>query len=257
MPPPTNCPACGGKLPPYVEACPFCPWSYQEEGVVPYHKRRGRDFSGPLWFVGAIVAIGAVAWFSLNHVIEFAGRDGSSRSVETLRAAAGDKNDKSGKMVVDARNVAKAPAEPEPVIMIAQESGRLERPAKRRRRAEWRLRGAVYDMVTLKPVVGATIILKDVELNRRIETTTDGEGRYKASVAPLTGRGYVVSFDDPNYASGAFIDPGNDALRGKPRVERERLAQELARSVMAPQSLQADDDAPLITNFYLAPKSLR
>ena len=247
---PRKCPACGGHVMPGVEDCPNCPASFRAEGagVSEYHQRRGRG-NGPLVLVCVTVLLGFGAWRLLSKVVELGRRESEVMGVP------------SREMPPPAAPEHRPPAqtlarEESPLIEITRLSMR-KHGSRPRREIEWRLRGAVYDLVTLKPVSGINMVLKDIEFRRRIETLSDEAGHYRISVPPLPGRGYAVLFEHPGYAATAYLDPGAEAMLTKPENERRQLARELARSVMAPQTLQALDETPLITNFYLAPRDLR
>lgn len=133
------------------------------------------------------------------------------------------------------------------VVIAHSSKERSEPPAK-----EWRLRGYVYDLVTLKPVSHATLVLKDAELNRRFELVTGSDGRYRTVVPSLPGRGYSVQVQHPDYAV-TYLNPGVEDVRDKGEQERREMAQELTHALDAPYTVQGLGKTPVVTDFYLAP----
>jgi len=121
---------------------------------------------------------------------------------------------------------------------------------------EWKLRGYVYDLLTLKPVPRCRLVLSDLKTSARFETATDAGGRYRAILSPLPGRGYMVNIPQPGYAS-SYLDPGAEGVRDKPESERQELCRDLAATVLQPASLQPHGSDPLVTDFYIAPRACR
>lgn len=121
---------------------------------------------------------------------------------------------------------------------------------------EWRLRGRVYDLVTLKPVPGAMIVLLDNETNARAETMTNKEGRYRTVLPPLRERGYVVAIKKSGYAQ-SYAGPESAGVKDLDAGSRKELARQLSRSVESPTSLEPGSEAPLVTDFFLAPLDVR
>jgi hypothetical protein len=136
-------------------------------------------------------------------------------------------------------------------ISITKEAGQAARPPR-----EWRLRGRVYDLVTLKPVAGALIILTDNETNARAETMTNAEGRYRTVLPPLRERGYAVGIKKNGYAQ-SYAGPESAGVKDLDAGSRKELARQLSRSVEAPTALEPGSDAPLVTDFFLAPLDVR
>ncbi|MDX6770147.1 MAG: carboxypeptidase regulatory-like domain-containing protein [Elusimicrobiota bacterium] len=119
--------------------------------------------------------------------------------------------------------------------------------------SEWRLRGRVYDLVTLKPIAGARLVLLDNQTNARAETLTGADGRYKTVLPPLEGRGYVVTISKPGYAQ-SYAGPESAGVADLDAGSRKELARQLGRSVEAPASLEPGGSEPLVTDFFLAPR---
>jgi hypothetical protein len=117
---------------------------------------------------------------------------------------------------------------------------------------EARLRGAVYDLLTLKPVAGAKLILTDNETNARAETVTNSKGQYRTVLPPLTGHGYLVAITKPGYAA-SYAGPESAGVSDLDPGSRKEMARQLSRSVEAPTSLEPGNDEPFVTNFFLAP----
>lgn len=136
-------------------------------------------------------------------------------------------------------------------ISVTQESGQASSPPR-----EWRLRGRVYDLVTLRPVAGALLVLTDNDTNFRAETMTNAEGRYRTVLPPLRERGYMVGIKKNGYAQ-SYAGPESAGVKDLDAGSRKELARQLSRSVEAPTALEPGSDAPLVTDFFLAPLDVR
>ncbi len=118
----------------------------------------------------------------------------------------------------------------------------------------WRLRGAVYDLITLAPLPDCAIILVDERANRRIETRTDASGRYRMIVPSLPDGGYAVGIRKDGYAP-AYLDSAQDGVPAMSPVQRAARARDLAKTFTSPPvTLQTASAVPLLTDFYLAPR---
>jgi hypothetical protein len=174
------------------------------------------------------LASGRVKLAPAGSSLEAAAAPGPAASLSVSPAADDDGSDGSGTVAIG-------------------RAARAEAPAK-----EWRLRGAVFDLITLQPVAHATLVLKDAELNRRFELVTGADGRYRTTVPSLPNRGYAVSVEAPDYAQ-TYLNPGTDGVREKGLDERREIAQELTHALDAPYTVQGLGRRPVETDFYLAP----
>ncbi len=118
---------------------------------------------------------------------------------------------------------------------------------------EWKLRGVIYDLVTLKPLPGVSMTFTDNETNSRAVVLTDAKGRYRTILPPLTGRGYLVSLAKSGYAK-TYLNPGTEGVSEMTLDRRKELTKELSTSILEPASLQPDSETPLVTNFHMAPQ---
>ena len=127
-------------------------------------------------------------------------------------------------------------------------------PKPKKKLKEWKFRGQVFDLVTLKPLSGCQLTFTDPETNQEIHTRTNSEGHYRAIVPPLGDRGYTVTAAKGGYSSN-YLDPGTSGVAQMPAGERKDLAKGLSATLTAtPASLQAVSAAPLVTDFFLAPR---
>jgi hypothetical protein len=120
---------------------------------------------------------------------------------------------------------------------------------------EWKLRGTVYDLTTLKPLAGCAVVFTDVETNRSIQTRTDSAGGYRTIVPPLgEGAGYSVTIGKNGYAPN-YLDPGTEGVRQMDAAQRKELARDLAATLTAtPATVESASEKPLVTDFFLAPR---
>jgi len=224
----------------------------------PLKESKYYQFVFPVVFFGAI---GMIIWYlgsGLMHLGEANNQienpnflTGKSSPPPTARAAGADE-----------KSSAEAAPDEAPVVSITRvEEEAPSRPASQARRTpppaavtEWRLRGAVYDLTTLKPIRGAQLTFADETTNRTITTRSDSAGRYRVIVPPLDGRGYAVAVDKNGYAPN-YLDPGTEGVREKEASERKSIARDLASTLSAaPATIQSASAEPLVTDFYLAPR---
>ena len=271
-PAPRLCPECKGEVPPYATACPHCPYSFVDdygELKVPEKKKEkaaeAQDHAVEVqahWSPVPIIlaAAGALVVFGLWRLVATGGADlkraelpsvaettqslprpstaaapgvfASSRSAyaEPMPGGASSPGEDPGTLMVE---VEAAPAEPEKPAIVVK---------------EWKMRGFVYDVVSLAPLPSCKVVFSDVQSNTRFETATDASGRYRMILAPLTGRGYAVSLRQPGYS--ATYAAGD--IKSLPEAARLSLAKKLATSVEA-QTLAHDSNEPLVTDLYVAP----
>lgn len=264
-----RCPACSGEMPADAKDCPSCPFSFADEDDAP---PPGRSSAAPAaWhpavWAGLLAVLGVGAWQGLNYVIHHAADEApgggavqeaaSPGTVEIIAAAPPLASD-AGRIAVPsvpAREAlpelaAPAPEAPqgEPLIAVTAASPEPEEPLP----AEWRLRGVVYDLETLKPLAGCAMVFSDAQSNTRRETMTDGQGRYRIIVPPLSGRGYSAAINHPGYAK-AYLDPEAQGVSGISEEQRRWMAAELLKSLHGPYVVEPRGAEPKVTDFYLAP----
>lgn len=271
---PSKCPGCGTKLTPDMLACPNCPMSFPEDeggdagASNPLKQSKYWQFVFPVVFFGAI---GAIIWYMGSGLMHL-GEENSQ--VETANFLRGDKAPPP-----PAASAPPAPSAPPAEsaddadandaddggtvsIVHGDDDVRSSPRARSSRRAapapevvkEWKLRGTVYDLTTLKPLAGAQLTFADEATNRTIRTRSDASGRYRAIVPPLDGRGYAVSVSKGGYSAN-YLDPGTEGVREKDADERKSIARDLSSTLAAsPATVQSASSKPLITDFYLAPR---
>ncbi|MDE2141934.1 MAG: carboxypeptidase regulatory-like domain-containing protein [Elusimicrobia bacterium] len=273
MPTPPYCPSCFVKLEPDMRACPNCPMSFPEDDDLP------KAASNPLkqspyyqWAMPALffVALGGLIWWLASGFFRLGEENAAAPSVGVAAAAkAGGERETAafstaafasaantspsnsgGSSYEGSGTVSVAPAVEAPPPPAASEPP--PKPVKAVK--EWKLRGRVYDLTTLKPLSGCQLTFVDVETNRNIHTRTDAEGRYRALVPSLPDRGYALKAEKSGYSLN-YLDPSTEGVRAMGAAARKELAKGLADTLTAtPASLQAEGAAPLITDVYLAPR---
>ena len=259
---PQTCPGCGAKLRPDMLACPNCPMSFPEDdgpsgAVNPLKQSRYWKFVFPVIFFGGI---GAIVWYlgtglmhlgEANSEIETGNLFGGAQKATTaaIPTPAGGADDE----------IAQAPDDGGMVSIVRVDDDSPARTGAPRPPAsapvtEWKLRGTIYDLTTLKPLSGVELTFADEERNLSIKTRSDAAGRYRVLVPPLSGRGYSVAAAKHGYASN-YLDPGTEGVREKDATERESIARDLASTLSAaPSTIQSVSAKPLVTDFYLAPR---
>jgi len=271
---PDVCPNCGTKLKREMLSCPNCPMSFPEDedpaaAVHPLKQTRYYQFLLPALF---FAVLGYAVWMigmGLLHV----GESSSVNDISPMLRESTSTASSAAKPTRAAQEAAQARSEtqgdggaPEPSeeassgdeeILVAHDapSAPETRPSgSAAPAAEWRLRGVVYDLVTLRPLSGASVVFVDEQSNRRVPTRTDSTGRYRTVVPPLADRGYSVSISKDGYSS-TYLDPATGGVRQMPAEQRRALARGLVQTfTAAPASVAAPDARPFATDFYLAPR---
>lgn len=267
---PAACPVCGTKLQPDWESCPNCPMSFRDAPPekTPFQNDNFRNFGIPAIIFGGLAF---VFWTASQFMWRTA--QGSTETVSTLAKqfgkppspkAGGPMPSDNGSIqgMVDAQLTHRAPlgfspiAPPKPAaveegpgtISIMPGAG-----PKRKAVKEWKMRGVIYDLITLKPVPGVLMTLTDNDTNSRAEILSDRQGRYRALLPALSGRGYIVTLSKSGYEP-AFLDPETTGVSAMPLARRQALAKDLYALIAAPFTLWPPSEAPLVTDFHLAPK---
>ena len=283
---PERCPGCGTKLSPEMLACPNCPMSFPEDdpsgtGVNPLKQSPYWNFVLPAMFFGAL-ALGI--WYIAIGLFHLGEENAKSvdekpnfmRSVAEEKAAAakaaaaregGEETTSEGAVFepaspgagpssVKAKSAAGSdttvisitPADAEP------SSGSSAPPSPKAAPREWKLRGRVYDLATLKPLAGVSMEFVDESSNTRRRTRTDASGAYRTIVPALDGRGYTVKAEKAGYSPN-YLDPATPGVRELTPADRRALSKDLAATLSAtPATVAAESAEPLVTDFYLAPR---
>ncbi len=252
---PAKCPGCAAKLQPEWDACPNCPMSFadapSEKGA--FQNDSWRRLGLPIIF---FAGLGLAVWTFGEYLWKTAVDSTETVSVgkETVDRPA------EGRVVRglhgDARSPVDAPALEEPAgsVSVVPEVAEVA-PQRKAVVTEWRMRGAIYDLITLKPVPGVNMIFTDNETNSRVQIQTDELGRYRAILPPLAGRGYLVTLSKPDYEK-SYLNSGAKGVGQMTLARRKKLAKELSSSIVEPALLEPRSAAPLVTDFHLAPTRL-
>lgn len=279
---PEKCPGCGTKLSPEMLACPNCPMSFPEDepagGGNPLKQSPYWNFVLPVVFFGALAAGIWYIAIGLFHLGE-EGAKSVDEKPNFLRSAAEEKKAAESAKSGDERAVFE-PAGPDggpsspharpdgasgkgpettlisitPVEPAATGPRAAPPPPRAAAVKEWKLRGRVYDLATLKPVAGASVEFVDEASNARRQTRTDAAGTYRMIIPPLDGRGYAVKIGKRGYSSN-YLDPATPGVRELTAADRRALAKDLSATLTAtPATLAAETAEPVVTDFYLAPR---
>lgn len=262
---PAKCPGCGCKLQPDWENCPNCPLSFADE--TPHQNVLRSDGFRGLVMPGAFFLVLALGWTLGSYLWDQARADSQSVTMDNggLRPEdaarellTGPSSPLAKSATTQDASVATAAApdgsvgrdeEDLSAIAIASDSS----PSRDKPIAEWKLRGTVYDLLTLQPVPGCAMTFTDNLANVRAQSVTNARGLYRIILPPLKRRGYLVSISKPGYAK-TYLNPGTEGVALMDLARREELARELSVTVAEPASLQPYAETPLVTDFHLAPK---
>lgn len=250
---PTHCPACKNPVPPDAEDCPFCPMSFrQDEQQLSEQRLRPTLPPHVKILIGVLLLGGAgyAAWLTLDFMMTHGNYPDERKLAAALHPPARPQQGEG-----TARTLAAEPPK-EGQETEEEETQAVEIAAEKPAEVvkEWKLRGVIYDLETLKPVEGCTMVFFDVSANARFETMTDDQGRYRVIVPQLGERAYKVKIAHQGYAS-SYLNPGTENVPKMDQEYRRQLVQELGKSLEGPYSVQAYGSRPLVTDFYIAPLS--
>lgn len=265
---PPKCPGCGTKLQPDMESCPNCPMSFHDAPVekTTLQGDNFKNFGVPIIIFGGLAAVLWTYSQTMWRVVEAGVEDRPANAPAQGKAASGEDRSvgamiqtKVDELAEKQRGETRAPgsaaeaaaAEEETgpgIISVMAGTGPAPKPV-----MEWKLRGLVLDLVTLKPVPGAKLTFSDQETSVRAVIQADGQGRYRTVLPPLSGRGYLVTIAKPGYHA-SYLNPGTEGVAEMPLDRRKELVKELSSLIAEPASVEPNSDAPLVTNFHLAPK---
>ncbi len=271
MPAPAVCPGCGTKLRPDWETCPNCPLSFLDAPPekTTLQSDTFRNFVMPALFFGGL----AFAVWSMASFFWTSAENGTKSAVAVVKATTGSPVVKGGGVVPTdskaiqglvneqvtgkydpgGRVVYKNKTDDDEtgpgVISVMPQATLKAKPV-----LEWKMRGVIYDLVTLQPVPGVHMIFTDNETNSKAQLVTDAQGRYRIILPPLPDRGYMVTVSKPGY-SKTYLDPGTEGVSEKTLDERKQLAAELSTLIKEPSTVQPNSDTPLVTDFHLAPSA--
>ena len=266
---PAKCPLCGTKLQPDWESCPNCPMTFTEgsKQKTTLESDGFRNVGIPIMLFGGIAffiwSFGQYMWHTAEKGTEtidavaktatgsVAPKGGGVVPVNS-RAIQGLVNEQvTGKFDPDGNAVYEKKTEEDEgpgTISIMPQKGPKDKIIR-----EWKMRGEIFDLVTLLPVPGVHMIFTDNETNSRAQIKTDDQGRYKVILPPLKGRGYLITLSKPGYEK-TYLDPGTEGVADMTVERRREIAKELSSLIAEPSSLQPNSDTPLVTDFHMAPK---
>ena len=274
MPAPAKCPGCGTKLLAEWESCPNCPLSFRdapaERGAL--QSETFRNYVMPfLLFGGLGYGVWSMASFFLSTTEQTA-----RGAVTVAKKAAGSvalpAGAGAGVVPVDSRAIQGLVNEqvtgvydPGGNVKVVRRANPDEEgggvvsimptpDGKRDVVSEWKLRGHVYDLVTLQPLAGVSIVFTDNQTNSRAQAMTDAKGLYRIILPPLQDRGYLVTMSKTGYVK-TYLNPGTEGVPDLTLERRKELVRELASLILEPSSLEPGSEAPLVTDFHLAPKN--
>ena len=262
---PAKCPGCGTKLQPDWESCPNCPMSFLDAAPEKsaFQNDSFRSIGMPMLFFGGLAFViwtmGQFFWRTAVEGTKTVAIDARLPVTSIVKGGGVVPSDSRGiQALVDEQRAGKRepvgeappPADEGPgtISIMPDESARKSKAV-----TEWRMRGAIYDLVTLNPVPNVTLNFIDNETNSRAQIQTDTRGRYRTVLPPLTGCGYIVTIAKDGYQK-SYLDPGTEGVREMSLERRSEISKELAALVAEPAMIEPNSDAPLQTDFYLAPK---
>lgn len=101
----------------------------------------------------------------------------------------------------------------------------------------WSYRGAVYDLMTLRPVGLAQLVFQDSVRGTKFETFSRRDGRFRVDLPPPAGKGYYLVASHQGYHSRYVLGAGPGSARSWSPRRRRAAALELERTLPPPRSI--------------------
>ena len=261
---PFDCPACGKENKDDAKACHWCPESFPDEDDElrkPKFKRIDPGTWPIYYWVLIFMGIGFAIWRGFAYIamtLDKGVRSPMARYVKHSTSVDDilDPNQQSKNKLNTTLEIILGTAPPSALadaraMRKGSTSGGAAVPD-HAEEGEWLLKGFVYDLVTLKPIGDCPMVFSGGD--KRIKTTTDGGGHYGLTVPIYEHGGYDVLIQCPDYAR-SYLNPGTEKVRDMPADDRKDLARDLNKSTDGPYQVEGIGTAPLMTDFYVAPKS--
>lgn len=273
---PDKCPGCGARLEPDMAACPNCPMSFPDgEGAAgsanPLKETRLYQFLLPALFFAALA--GGVWWmgsglFHLATASENGNLDSPLLKKLAKQEAADEAADRKAKGGgARAAGDAAAPGadgtasgdsaadagDSGGTVIISPLEQQEPPPRSQAVLKEWKLRGNVYDLTSLRPLAGVSVTFVDEQTNEQRRTRTDSTGLYRIILPPLQDRGYTIFVEKAGYG-GNYLDPATPGVRDLDAVQRRALAKGLSETLTATPISVTGAPGPVVTDFFLAPR---
>ncbi|MFH1725816.1 MAG: carboxypeptidase regulatory-like domain-containing protein [Elusimicrobiota bacterium] len=118
---------------------------------------------------------------------------------------------------------------------------------------EWRIRGTVFDLLTLAPVSGADVVFTDLKSGEPFRTETGPNGGYRAHL-PVRDHGFDLKIRHPGYEP-KYIEDSDPSYRKLSQDRRMDLARQAARTLQHKEFVSGDRDTLLNRDYALVPLS--
>lgn len=116
---------------------------------------------------------------------------------------------------------------------------------------EWRMRGAIFDLLTAEPVKGADVVFMDAKTGRQFRTGTDAQGKYRATL-PVVEEGYDLNIRHPKYEPKYFED-GVPSYRELGHEQRQSAATDLLRILQTKEMIVGQGGTVLQRDYVVIP----
>lgn len=234
-----RCPQCKSEVDAAELHCPNCPYSFPEAAPEAGEVHVGQTWSPlPMILLLVLASLAAASWLV---VFRRGGPGVPESSPEPAPAPASP--------AAAPRSSYTLPMEPdaEPTY-VSYELGR----GSGAKVKEWRFRGKVVDLVSLKPVSGAKVSFWDPRGEVKALSVTDAGGGYRTVLPALDEGGYTLRVEAAGF-SGSYLNPEVENVPGLEESRRRELARELENTVLPASELAPYGAQPLLTDLYLAP----
>jgi hypothetical protein len=225
-----NCPACDTELDPSNTNCPVClrPLSRKEmmRGLQQVRKKSRPGVGLPL-AVTAAVCLGGYAFLHREQLgAPAAAVVGAAPATAPAAAPAADAPQEApppdslgSGVTVLSRGLAALG------VGTSAEAGHKKRSARPDR---WGVHGHVYDLMSVKPIVGARLVFQDRESGKAYAAKTDARGAYRVSLPKLKEGGYDLTVNQRGYRS--FLEEMSPPYRNQSRARRLEAREQALQS---------------------------
>lgn len=255
------CYFCKSEIPEDAKECPYCPTTFDQPEEQEDSGLNKRDILINIGFLLALVAVAGMTAYSIRSRRLGEERD-KARLIELAEAEAR----RVVARIAAEEALPEMPASPvkdhrlegaQTIYMDQRLDKAIREASKKPQYADWTLEGHLYDLVTLKPLAGATIQFVDVDQGKEFESGTQKDGFYRSLVPHKQVRGYVMIVNDERYHRAYHSSLFKPDPKSMSPAARRTFAVTLMKGVHVPANVIAEGSRLIKTDYYLIPADLK
>jgi hypothetical protein len=246
------CPSCKKEIDSHERVCPFCEWELQSASSHPSPKSGGSFFGTFIMLIG-IATLGLfivkpeLAGPLKPHVTKT-----TAQAKKLLAQLQGKKSPKK-KPRPKGKIKRRVPKNSKPIVLL--DVAEAPPPATAETAGTYIFSGAIFDLITLEPIVGAKVSLSDSATKERSAVTTGDDGRFAFELISNLD-GYDLRIRHKRY-DRRYAEDWTPSLRTLSIARRRETAGQMRQHKAERVHIFARDDESVSKDFALIPASFR